>query len=237
MAPFLWRYIVAPGSRTPLPPHYIEDVSPSPPRLAVRGLSKSFGGRAVFSAVDIDVRGGEVVALFGPNGVGKTTLLRCLTGAETPDSGEVSLDGLPMSDTDVSVRERVAAILDDMAFFSDVTVWEHLDLLSRAYGDDADAEKVDDALRALGLSDVADQVPDTLSSGQRRRLGLAVTLVRPFDLLILDEPEQRLDTAGRIWLGGHLNKLAREGCAVLMSTHSSELASTTSARRVHLGHR
>lgn len=206
----------------------------TPNRLAVRGLSKSFAGRAVFSHVDLDVHGGEIVALFGPNGVGKTTLLRCLVGAETPDAGTITLDGDPLDDNVPSMRRRVAAILDDMAFFSDVTVWEHLDLMARAHGDDTDPDLVDDALRNLGLTEVADQVPDTLSSGQRRRLGLATTLVRPFDVLVLDEPEQRLDTAGRIWLGAHLSKVARTGCAILMSTHSSELAAATSARRVHL---
>ncbi|MBO3130274.1 heme ABC exporter ATP-binding protein CcmA [Dermatophilus congolensis] len=205
------------------------------PRLMVRQLSKSFDGRAVFSGVDLDVHEGEIVSIFGPNGVGKTTLLRCLMGAEEPDSGDVFLDGEPMHETDPQVRRRVAAILDDMAFFSDVTVWEHLDLLARAHGSD-ETDIVDTALRTLGLADVADQIPDTLSSGQRRRLGLATTLVRPFDLLILDEPEQRLDTAGRIWLGAHLNKLAKEGCSVLMSTHSSELAAAISARRIHLRH-
>ena len=99
--------------------------------MLVRGLSKSFGGRAVLTRVDLDVFEGEVVALFGPNGVGKTTLLRCVVGAETPDSGEVLLDGAPLDDTNLATRARLAAILDDLAFFSDVTVWEHLDLLTR----------------------------------------------------------------------------------------------------------
>lgn len=205
--------------------------------MLVRGLSKSFGGRAVLTRVDLDVFEGEVVALFGPNGVGKTTLLRCVVGAETPDSGEVLLDGAPLDDTNLATRARLAAILDDLAFFSDVTVWEHLDLLARAHGNDTNADLVDDALAALGLTAVADQVPDTLSSGQRRRLGLATTLVRPFDVLVLDEPEQRLDTAGRIWLGGHLARLSRSGCSILMATHSTELVAATSARRIHLTHR
>ncbi len=209
----------------------------TPPRILVRGLSKSFSGKAVLARVDLDVRAGETVALFGPNGVGKTTLLRCVVGAEVPDSGEVLLDGRPLDETDINVRKRVCAILDDLSFFSDVTIWEHLDLLARAHGNDREPELVDKALTALGLAEVADQVPDTLSSGQRRRLGLACTLVRPFDVLVLDEPEQRLDTAGRMWLSGHLSRLARNGCSILMATHSAELVAASSARRIHLTQR
>ncbi len=177
---------------------------------------------------------GEVVALLGSNGAGKTTLLRCIVGAEDLDEGTVTLDGEPMRDTDPGIRRRVAAVLDDMAYFTDVTVWEHLDLLARAHGNDTDEDIVDDALAALALTHVGDQVPDTLSSGQRRRLGLATTLVRPFDLLFLDEPEQRLDEAGRAWLATYLRGLADSGRTVVMASHDPELVRSTGARVVHL---
>lgn len=197
-------------------------------------MSKSFGGRQVLREVSLHAEPGEVVALLGPNGAGKTTLLRCIVGAEEPDDGTVTLDGEPMRDTDPAVRRRVAAVLDDMAYFTDVTTWEHLDLLARAHGNDTDDDIVDDALAALGLTHVADQVPDTLSSGQRRRLGLATTLVRPFDLLLLDEPEQRLDASGRSWLATYLRALADSGRTVLIASHDPELVRATQARAVHL---
>lgn len=198
--------------------------------LVVQGISKSFGGRPVLDGVSFHADPGEVVALVGPNGAGKTTLLRCVVGTEEADGGSVVLDGEPLDGTDPVVRRRLAAVLDDMAYFADVTTWEHLDLLARAHGNDTDDDIVDDALAAVRLTHVADQVPDTLSSGQRRRLGLATTLVRPFDLVLLDEPEQRLDEAGRAWLATYLRALADSGRTVVMASHDPELVRATRAR-------
>ena len=202
--------------------------------LAVTGLTKTYGGRRVVADTSFEVRGGEVVALVGENGAGKTTLLRCVLGAETPDAGSVTLDGEPLDDNDPLTRRRVAAVLDDMAWYPDLTAWEHLDLLARAHGDDEDQEIVDRALAAVRLSHVADQMPGTLSSGQRRRLGLATTLVRPFDVVLLDEPEQRLDEAGRAWLADHVAALAADGRAVLMASHDAEVVAGCGARIVHV---
>jgi len=207
-------------------------VSSSPVRLVVRGLSKSYAGRRILHDVELEARAGEIVALVGGNGAGKTTLLRCLVGTETPDDGEVLLDGRPYDERDPAVRRRVATVLDDLAWFPDLTAWEHLDLLARAHGDDTNDTIVDDALTALRLDHVGDQVPGTLSSGQRRRLGLATTLVRPFDLVVLDEPEQRLDEAGRAWLAGYLAEATARGATVVMASHDATLVQACGGRIV-----
>ena len=202
--------------------------------LAVRGLRKSYGGRAVLDGLDLDVAPGEVVALVGPNGAGKTTLLRCVVGADAPERGRVVLDGADLDERRPAVRRAVAAVLDDLDFFPDLTVAEHLDLLGRAHGTPEPERATDDALTELGLVEVADQLPGTLSSGQRRRLALATTVVRPARLLVLDEPEQRLDVAGRAWLGEHLRARAAAGTAVLLASHDEELLARAGARRVDL---
>jgi ABC-2 type transport system ATP-binding protein len=205
------------------------------PLLQVRGLNKGYGGRPVVVDLTFTVRPGEVVALRGPNGAGKTTILRCLVGADDVDSGELIFDGQPMDERSPDVRRRVASVLDDMGWFPDVTAVEHLDLLARAHGvpwRDDELDPVDSALRALRIEHVADQVPATLSSGQRRRLALATTLVRPFDLLLLDEPEQRLDVLGRAWLAEHLRAVTARGGAVLLASHDDDLLAGTKARVV-----
>ncbi|WP_181313237.1 ABC transporter ATP-binding protein [Nocardioides campestrisoli] len=200
--------------------------------LTVRGLTKEFGGRRVLEGVDLDVAEGEVVALVGPNGAGKTTLMRCLVGIEEPEDGEVLLDDRPLDTREADVRGDVLALLDDSAWFPDLTVLEHLDLLARADSVVDPTEVARAALVDVGLTGVADQVPGTLSSGQKQRLSLAVALVRPWRLLLVDEPEQRLDTAGRAWLGEWLGLQAAEGRSVLMACHSEDLVAASGARVV-----
>lgn len=202
--------------------------------LTVTGMSKAYGGRTVLAGVSLTVAPGEVVALVGPNGTGKTTLLRCLLGSERPDAGEATYDARPVRDTDPTIRAAVCTVLDDAGFFPDVSVIEHLDVLARGHGTSDPDRYVDSAMEVLGLTGVAEQLPWTLSSGQRRRLSLASALVRPWSLLILDEPEQRLDVAGRQWLGEFLNAVAAQGRSVLMASHDPELLELAQARIVEL---
>jgi heme ABC exporter ATP-binding subunit CcmA len=190
--------------------------------LEVRGLSRWFGGHRVLSTVDLQVAAGTATAVVGPNGSGKTTLLRCVAGLDRPDEGEVRLDGRPVDETDPRVRAAVAGVLDDVDFFPDLSVVEHLELLAFAHGA-PDPATVTAVLDALGLAAARDQLPATLSSGQRRRLALASCFVRPRRQLLLDEPEQRLDTAGRAWLAERLNAEKAAGHAVLLASHDPVL--------------
>ena len=189
--------------------------------LAVRGLSRRFGDLTVLQDVSFTVTAGQIAVVVGPNGSGKTTLLRCVIGADRPDAGEVLIDGRRAYETDARVRATVAAALDDIDFFPDMSVVEHLELLAYAHG--GPAEAVPEVLAELGLERVRDQLPATLSSGQRRRLALASCFVRPRRLLVLDEPEQRLDRHGRRWLADRLAREKAAGTAVLMASHHTEL--------------
>lgn len=202
--------------------------------LEVRALGKAFGGRTIVEDLSFSVDAGEAVALVGANGSGKTTVLRCIVGADAADHGDVLLAGRPFDDTDPDVRRAVCSVLDDMGWFSDVTAAEHLDLLARVHGDLDPLDRVDEALDSLGISHVADQVPLTLSSGQRRRLALATSMVRGFTLLVLDEPEQRLDHDGRAWLAEHLRSVVAGGRAVLLASHDDVLLGALGARRIVL---
>jgi ABC-2 type transport system ATP-binding protein len=187
----------------------------------------------VLNAVDFSVAAGSSVVVVGPNGAGKTTLLRCVVGAERPNAGEVLLDGRPMDETDPAVRAAVAAALDDVDFFPDLSVMEHLELLAFAHG--AGGAVVPEVVAELGLGAARDQLPATLSTGQRRRLALASCFVRPRRLLVLDEPEQRLDVRGRAWLTDRLLREKAAGTAVLLASHDAELAAAVGDTRVELG--
>ena len=202
--------------------------------LSVVDLTRRFGDRTVLDGISFTLGAGEVCAVVGPNGSGKTTLLRCVVGAERLDAGQVRLDGRPMAETDPRVRAAVAAVLDDVDFFPDLSAREHLDLLAYAHGG-RDAGAVDRILAELGLTEARDQVPATLSSGQRRRLALASCFVRPRRLLVLDEPEQRLDVEGRRWLSEALVREREAGTAVLLASHDADLVAAVADSHLALG--
>lgn len=203
--------------------------------LTVWGLTRKFGALIVLDDVAFTVPAGQVLVVLGPNGAGKTTLLRCVVGADRPDAGQVFLENRPLDETDPLVRASLATALDDMDFFPDLSVVEHLELLCFAHG--GDPERVEEAVSELGLGAARDQLPATLSSGQRRRLALASCFVRPRKLLVLDEPEQRLDVRGRQWLADKLIREKAAGTAVLMASHDPELIDRVADARLEIGGR
>jgi ABC-2 type transport system ATP-binding protein len=203
--------------------------------LEVRGLGKGFGAEPVLDGVALVLPPGRAVAVVGPNGAGKTTFLRCVLGIEPPDSGEVLLDGRSLAERDPRVRAAVAASVDELAAFGDLSAAEHLELLACAHGVPGPAAAAAAVLDEVGLAGARDQLPVTLSSGQRRRLALAACLVRPRRLLVLDEPEQRLDGAGRAWLAERLRAEARSGGAVLFASHDEHLVDRVAGEVLRLG--
>ena len=202
--------------------------------LSVHDLTRRFGPRVIFDGISFDLAAGSATALLGPNGAGKSTLLRCIVAADRPDAGEVLFEGRPFDETDPGLRAAVATVLDDVEFFPDLSAVEHLELLARAHGHGSTAA-VDAVLVELGLEAARDQLPVTLSSGQRRRLALASCFVRPRRLLLLDEPEQRLDAAGRQWLADRLRREKASGTAILLASHDGDLVDAVADHRIELG--
>jgi ABC-2 type transport system ATP-binding protein len=206
-----------------------------PPLLRVRDLVRRFGEVDVVDGLDLDVAAGTAVALVGRNGAGKSTVLRCITGADQPTSGTIELDGEVLDERSSRVRSAFAVVMDDMDFFPDLSVVEHLDLFAKAHRVPDAESVVDEVLHELGLMPQSGQLPGTLSSGQKRRLALASAFVRPRRLLVLDEPEQRLDTAGLEWLAARLQREKAAGLGVLMASHAPELVDAVADRVVVIG--
>lgn len=204
------------------------------PVLRASDLSKSFGDVRIVDDFSMTVLPGEAIALTGRNGAGKSTVLRMLIGALKPDAGRVEFEGLRMTETNPSIRAGMASVIDDLDFFPDLSVVEHLDLLARAHGVPDPEEVVDAVLDEVQLVPQSGQLPGTLSSGQRRRLALATAFVRPRRLLVLDEPEQRLDVEGVAWLAARLVAERKRGLAIVMASHDPYLVDQVATRTVRL---
>jgi ABC-type multidrug transport system ATPase subunit len=194
--------------------------------LVARGLEVGHGAAPVCAPVDLRLAAGRSVAVVGPNGSGKSTLLRTLVGLLEPLAGTVTLAGAPVDERSAAFRRDVAAVLDDDSFFVSLTGREHLSLTARGHGVAAAEEVVAAEVEAFGLAERADALPSALSSGQRRRLALAAAFVRPARLLVLDEPERRLDAGMRTRLAARLAGLRDSGTAVLFASHDAELVGT-----------
>jgi len=209
-------------------------VTKAAPRLAVKGLRHLYAERPVIEDLTFTLRAGRAIALVGPNGAGKTTVLKCIVGSAEPAAGEILLDGQPIDERAEMVRRHVASLLDDLDFFPDLTVAEHLDLLARAHGNATPEDLVDTVLHDVGMLGAAEQLPGSLSSGQRRRLALATALVRPRKLLVLDEPEARLDSAGVTWLAEMLIAEKKTGTSILFASHDAALVDAVADETVTL---
>jgi ABC-type multidrug transport system ATPase subunit len=201
-----------------VPPH-------SPPLLTLTAVSRSYGERLALTPVDLALSAGRCIAVMGANGSGKSTLLRIAAGRDAPTTGQVIYAGRVLTQDDLVVRTEIAVVGDMVSAYPDLTVREHLQLVAVAHGAGRDRDElVDQALKECRLHDHATALPGSLSSGQLQALHLAVVLVRPRRMMVLDEPEQRLDPAARRWLAGLLRAEKEAGAAVLMATHHTDLA-------------
>ena len=200
------------------------------PVLEARALRVGYADVPVCAPVDLTVLPGELVVVIGANGSGKSTLLRTLLGLQPPLGGSVRAFGSEVDEREREFRARVAGVLDDDAYFPGLTVREHLVLVARGHGVAGAGQVADELLERFGITAQAGSLPSALSSGQRRRFLLASGLVRPRDLLVLDEPEQRLDPGMRERLAGLLVDDAASGVAVVLATHDPELVARTGAR-------
>ncbi|KPN16322.1 ABC transporter ATP-binding protein [Arthrobacter sp. Edens01] len=198
--------------------------------LDISNLSVGYGGMPVCGSITARADAGEILGVVGFNGAGKSTAARTIAGKQQMLDGEVRVYGLPVNEDAIPFRRSVAALFDEDAFFPSLSLREHLQLVARGHSvPDPDAA-VDAELEFFALQERADAVPASVSSGQRRRLLLASALIRPSSLLILDEPEQRLDPAMRERVGERIQAYADGGGTVLLVTHDPALLLATAQR-------
>ena len=199
--------------------------------IEVRDLSVSYGSTPVLVDVRLTVPVAAGVCVTGENGIGKSTLLRCVASLQRPDAGQIEVFGGPPGSTPEFWRAVVTTV-EPPTWYPGLTAREHAELVCRAHGLDPAAADVDDALERFGIAGHADAIPPSLSSGQKQRLTLALALLRPSRLLILDEPEQRLDPEGRAMVAGLLRDYLGGGGTVLMASHDDVFATAAGTTTV-----
>ncbi|MFJ6535754.1 ATP-binding cassette domain-containing protein [Paenarthrobacter sp. NPDC091711] len=197
--------------------------------LEAEGLVVGYAGAPVCGEVSATVDAGEVLGIVGVNGAGKSTVARTIAGRQAALAGDVKVHGLFIDPDAVPFRRQVSAVFDDDLFFPSLTVREHLLLIARGHSLKDPEARVEEELEFFGLMGRSHAIPDALSSGQRRRLLLAAGLIRPSSLLILDEPEQRLDPQMRVALGERIAEHAKDGGAVVLVTHDPQLLLSTAS--------
>ncbi|MGI5400482.1 ABC transporter ATP-binding protein [Streptomyces sp. CA-135486] len=184
--------------------------------IDVQELTKDYGTVRAVERLTFNVRPGQVTGFLGPNGAGKSTTMRLVLGLDRPTAGTAAIGGHRYTDFDEPLR-RVGALLDAQAAHGSRTARNHL--LALAVSNRIPARRVEEVLEQAGIAEVAGRRIKTFSLGMRQRLGIAAALLGDPAVLILDEPSNGLDPEGIIWIRELMRGLAREGRAVLVSSH------------------
>ena len=203
--------------------------------VEAKGLVRAFGGRRVVSGVDLEIAGGECLALFGPNGAGKTTLLRLLAGLLRPSDGTATIGG-HVARTG-GARALVGVISHQTMLYPALTALENVRFAATMHGVHDPTGSAHRALERLSIAERADTPVRALSRGMQQRVTAARALVHAPRVLLLDEPFTGLDDAGAAALPAVIGELARDGAAVFLVTHDARegLALATHVAVIHRG--
>jgi ABC-2 type transport system ATP-binding protein len=185
--------------------------------IEVVDLTMTYGDLRAVDGVSLEVGEGEFVGILGPNGAGKTTTLETIEGLRKPDSGSVTVLGMPVWPRNAALLPRIGVQLQASAFFERLTAREQIHTFASLYG--VSAKKADDWLETVGLTDKVDTRVEDLSGGQAQRLSIACALVHDPEVLFLDEPTASLDPQARRNLWDLLSGLNDSGRTVVLTTH------------------
>lgn len=197
------------------------------PRLAVEGLCLTLGRRVVLDDVALALHGGEVLGILGPNGCGKTSLLRCVTGILKPDRGVIRLNGTELTRGNRRLRSSTGVVFQEPSLDPHLSAEENLQLGAALFGISRAESKyrASELLGFMGLADRAKEPVKTFSGGMQRRLELARALIHRPDVLILDEPTTGLDPHALEKIWSRLLALRRhESMSLVLSTHRADEA-------------
>jgi ABC-2 type transport system ATP-binding protein len=199
--------------------------------IEVRGLVKDFGTTRAVNGVSFSVRPGEIMGLLGPNGSGKTTIMRVLTGFFPPSEGRVTIDGLDVEEHALAVRERIGYLPENVVLYPDLSVRRFLTFCAEVKGiaSARTRTRLDEVMAACGLTEVAHKLIGKLSKGYRQRVGIAQAVIHHPKVLVLDEPTVGLDPRQIVDIRSLIKSLGGS-TTILLSTHILPEVSMTCER-------
>ncbi|HZK55083.1 MAG TPA: ABC transporter ATP-binding protein [Desulfosporosinus sp.] len=193
-----------------------------------QGLVKRFGNYTAVQGVSFQIAPGKIMGFVGPNGSGKTTIIRMLCGVLVPTEGQATVLGFDVLTQPEEIKQRIGYMSQKFSLYDDLTVGENIDFYAGVYnlqGKIARAEKAR-VIELIGLGDRTSQLVASLSGGWKQRVALGCALLHNPQLLILDEPTAGVDPVTRRVFWDLIHKLAKEGMTVLVSTHYMDEADT-----------
>jgi ABC-2 type transport system ATP-binding protein len=186
--------------------------------LRTRGLSKRFGRLEAVKNLDLELRRGEVFGFLGPNGAGKSTTVGMILGLIAPSGGKIELFGRNLEENRWAALRRIGAVIEEPAFYPYLSGWDNLLYLAKSIGG-IPSTRITEVLERVNLLDRAHDKYSRFSTGMKQRLGIASTLLRNPELIILDEPTNGLDPAGTKEIRDLIPRLAHESRAVFLCSH------------------
>jgi ABC-2 type transport system ATP-binding protein len=196
------------------------------PVLCARGLGRKYDEFMALGSLSLEIGAGEMIALVGPNGAGKTTFLTLAAGLLEPTSGSIEIGGAPAGS--IPARSELSYLPDTPVFYEDLSLDEHLAYVAALHGVTDSRERAERLLGRLGLGDWGDSLPSEFSHGMRQKASIALALVRPFSILLADEPFDGLDPPSRDALFELLADSREAGAAIVVSTHRPDVIAAAS---------
>jgi ABC-type multidrug transport system ATPase subunit len=187
------------------------------PILMAEEVTKAYADLVALAPLSLTVPAGQTVALVGHNGSGKSTFLRLAAGLLEMTDGSISIVGAPAGTSEA--RAAVSFLPDEPVLYDDLSVREHLAYVAALHGVAATSDELDELIARVELTPRADDLPARFSRGLRQKTSIALALIRPFELLLVDEPFVGLDATGKTALLGILDELHDDGATVVVATH------------------
>jgi ABC-type multidrug transport system ATPase subunit len=196
-------------------------MSDTPSVLSTTELGKDYGDGLGLVTLDLEVGPGELIMLVGPNGAGKSTFLGLCSGLVEPSQGSALINGFKTGT--LEARGATSFLPDAPVLYDDLSVNEHIEYVARLHNTEDWQEYADELLEMFNLESRADDLPSKFSRGLKQKTGLILGLIRPFSLLLVDEPFVGLDTPGQETLVEVFGDITEQGASVVCSTHQLDL--------------